>query len=210
MKLFLVLFLVFFVACTQQVVQPVVQSPVDNATGVVSVNPFLVEVLAMASVSPNLQYRFSVLPRLNSEMVWLVGDRAKIEPVAGIVVPEYSFVYIDFGRKEALGKCVARSRIPCKEPGKQVVLPFDNFTHPTPYDWVKKVPVSAQVIGTEAFDRQEHTVVVFTDGAQQLKFWIHDFYKLPSKVEVLENEQITTYLYGFVSAGNIKVQDVVP
>ncbi len=204
----LLLVLIVLSACAQDVVRvPVVERLVEQE---VQIDPFVRAVMDQASAVPNVEYRLSLLPQLNIGSFVQVGDRAKLEPVAGIVLPEYSVIFIDYAKKQALGMCVAGMRIHCKEPGKGTTVNFSDVAEPTPYDWLKKVPASAEVIGTASFDLAEATIIQYVDGNQLVKLWVHDFYKLPLQVEVTEGEIVTTYVYDIAYAGKLKESEVLP
>jgi hypothetical protein len=57
----------------------------------------------------------------------------------------------------------------------------------SPYQWVKEVPATAQIVGPQTFDQRSVTYIKYTDAnGQQVEMWVDDTYGVPHKVVVGE------------------------
>ena len=174
-------------------------------------DPFVRTVVDAADRVPNVQYRYSLLPNLNTHVVTVLGAKFRAALDHGIAVKPYSVVYVDRDKKEAFGVCEYLNYEACKPLGKVTALDIVDVDLVTPFDWVVTVPVDARIIGTESIDRQDAHIVEFGDADRLVRMWVHDFYLLPMKVQVLRDDEVLeTHVYTLLQVGNVKEKDVAP
>ena len=103
-KLFILLVLLLLIGCSSQ--KPVQTSPEklnaqsEETKEVLDSNNPLFLLLEKIDEVPNVKYRYSKLPNLNTETVSIKGDKIKIDVISGIIMKEYSTLYLDSSTKE--------------------------------------------------------------------------------------------------------------
>ncbi|MDP1729457.1 MAG: hypothetical protein Q8L27_04600 [archaeon] len=207
----LILLALFIVGCSSQQ-QPQAQDKAtvasDETKEVVQANSPLMLLLDKQGEAPNIKYRYSKLPDLNTETVTIKDNKVKIDLISGIKIKEYSTIYIDTSTKEAFGLCEERKDVVCTNYGKVTVVNFDEFNPITPYAWLAKVPKVAEIKGSETISQRQTTVIEFGSEGQNIKIWIDNFYKIPLKVQVESGSDKDTYVYDLITMGNIKDSEV--
>ncbi|MDO8628133.1 MAG: hypothetical protein Q7R56_00055 [Nanoarchaeota archaeon] len=207
-----VFLLLFLGGCAPLVEKDAAQLVKPSVQGVVQpVDPFVARVLNASSRVHNVQYSYSLLPNLNTEVVTLVGAKSRAELDHGIEVRPYSVIYADAVKREAFGVCEYGGYESCKPLGKVTALVYDEVKPVTPYDWLLRIPSSARVVGTESIDRQDTNIVEFVDGSQTVRVWVYDFSLLPAKVTIAEDDVVVqTWVYAIIRVGGFKDKDVLP
>lgn len=158
---------------------------------------------------PNIRYRFSMLPNLNTELVNIYDESAKIEiSKVGTNVKDYSVVYVDMKSGTAMGVCEERKNIECRVMGKKFVLDYNNFKMVTPHSWLREVALDAKKTGTENIGGSQVTVIEFDNKNEMFKMWIDDFYEIPVKVQHTKDSESVTYQYDIISVGDVKESEV--
>ncbi len=200
------------------------KSPFEQATGIESEHlekvqpshPLIIQLMNKSKENPQVRYSYSLLPNLNTQRITVKGANIKMELISGgHVIPPYSAIYLNRKTQEAFGICEERGEIECDPLGKVTSMDFTEVNPITTHDWLAEIPATAQVIGTESFNREETTVITFQQKGKQVKMWIHDYYHLPVKVELSheENEDAiidAVYLYNILQSGKIKTAEVTP
>ena len=212
-KLIFLLILAFFLVGCASRSAPTTQAPTaasEDTRKVVDASNPLVLLLENQDEVPNLKYRYSKLPNLNTETVSIKDNKIKIGLISGIIIKDYSTIYLDSSTEEAYGLCEERKDVVCTDYGKKTVVNFDDFAPLTPHYWLKKVPNFAEIKGTESISQRQTTVIEFGSEGDNLKIWIDNFYKLPLKVQVESGSTKNTYVYEIITVGNIKDVDVLP
>jgi hypothetical protein len=99
----------------------------------------------------------------------------------------YDTIYYDLG----VGCCETQNR--CKShnvdnTGKKFDVDVTLEKIPkSPYQWIKEVPATAQIIGPQTFNQRSVTYIKYTDAnGQQVEMWVDDTYGVPHKVIVGE------------------------
>jgi hypothetical protein len=57
----------------------------------------------------------------------------------------------------------------------------------SPYQWVKDVPSSAQIVGPQTFSQRSVTFIKYSEGGNDVEMWVDDTYGVPHKVVVTES-----------------------
>ncbi len=95
----------------------------------------------------------------------------------------YDTIYYDLG----VACCEEPSR--CKShnvdnTGKKFDVDASTLQIPkSPYQWIKEVPASAQIVGPQTFNSRSVTYIKYTDDkGQQVEMWVDDTYGVPHRV----------------------------
>ena len=176
-KLVILLLIVFLVGCTNQksadinTKEPSAAS--DETKQIIDSSNPLFFLLENKDAAPNAKYRYSKLPNLNTETVTMKGNKIKMDLISGIIVKDYSTIYLDSSTKEAFGICEERKDSVCSTTGKVTVLNYDDFAPLTPYYWLEKVPNVAEIKGTESMNQRQATVIEFGYEGKNIRMLIN-------------------------------------
>ncbi len=173
-------------------------APVPPPTEVVAVSkvtmsPALRDLLKRADEKlSSLQYLYGGTDTGNLflDTYYVKGTKMKIKKYSeDYYVREgyYDTIYFDLGVAccEELDRCRSHN---VDNTGKKFDVDLSMMKMPkSPYQWVKEVPASAQIIGPQTFDQRSVTYVKYTDDkGQMVEMWIDDTYGVPHKVIVGE------------------------
>lgn len=180
-------------------------------------NPKLKDLLTKADKKlTSLQYLFGGTETGGNFMhtYMMMGDKMKIklyEEDKYVMEGYYDTIYVNL----AVGCCEQKSR--CESAN------VDN-THAkydvdvsmlkipkTPYQWIKEIPASAEVVGPQTVDQRSVTHIKYTgSNGMETLMWIDDTYGVPLKViEVAENGEID-YKFNDPHFNTLKAADFVP
>jgi len=122
----------------------------------------------------------------------------------------YDNVYLD----SAVGCCEESSR--CKSHNinnmdKKFDVDASMLKIPkTPYQWVKEVPASAQIIGPQTVNSRSVTFTKYTDASgQEVQMWIDDTYGVPHKVVEVKNGNEIKHQFNDMVFNSLKDADFV-
>ena len=138
------------------------------------------------------QYLELILPyKKQPDTVSVKGAKIKIrlyeyEPY--VVDDYFDTVYLDTATKSILGRCESRKR--CIWPRgdntklEWTDLNYDSYRQKTPYEWLKEIPHTAQVIGPELHEKRQTTKIQYSEAGKVTTMWVDDSYGIPLEIRI--------------------------
>jgi hypothetical protein len=127
----------------------------------------------------------------------------------------FDTVYLDTATKSIVARCENRKRCiwPRGDNTKRewTDLNFDQYRRKTPYEWVKEVPLSADIIGPEVHESRDSTKIEYDKGGTHYTMWIDNAYGIA--VEVIETPATgkpINYKHNDVLFNTLSDNDVMP
>lgn len=149
------------------------------------------------------------------------GDKIKVQKYEEdyyVRANETTHVYLDTAEQTATGCCETRAR--CLTPNDDYTKAkyvFDfaelNAKLPkTPYQWLKEIPSTAKVKGSETFNTRSITVISYEkEDGSTVHMKLDDTYGLPHQVVITDGEnEIGKYQFNDLNFNSWKDEDFVP
>lgn len=174
-------------------------------------SPKLAALLVNKDIIPNIIYEYSRPPDDPKVYTYHIkGDRARIDlPRLNFIpkgTPRLDVIYMDIAAKKAVAYCEEKGA--CPDRNKDYEQKFDEYYYRNPYDWLKYVPVDAEIIGTEQITGRDVTYIKYSESGATTEIWIDEFYKVPLEVLVTSNLGSSRYVYHLISINSVKDSDL--
>jgi outer membrane lipoprotein-sorting protein len=180
-----------------------------------SVDSKLVSLLSKKDDVPNLVYEYSRPPLDPKIYIYHInGNKGKIVMPKFNLYPKgepyFDTIYFGLNSKTARGYCEFRDICGVKkvDPNEEVELPFAKYYQKNPYDWLKDIPLTAEIVGSEQIETRSTTVVKYKDAGVEKKIWIDEFYGLPLRVEFKSPLEEYAHTFKIKDIGRVQMENL--